>query len=49
LSAIPLIAALYGLTMRSEEPQLIVRQVKLNFSALLLILTIAVGYLAILT
>ena len=49
LSAIPLIAALYGLTMRSEEPRLIVRQVKLNFSALLLILTIAVGYLAILT
>jgi 1,4-dihydroxy-2-naphthoate octaprenyltransferase len=49
LSAIPLIAALYGLTMRSEEPRLIVRQVKLNFSALLLILTIAVGYLAILS
>jgi 1,4-dihydroxy-2-naphthoate octaprenyltransferase len=49
LSAIPLIAASYGLTMRSEEPQPIVRQVKLNFCALLLILTIAVGYLAILT
>ena len=49
LSAIPLIAASYGLTMRSEEPRLIVRQIKLNISALLLILTIAVGYLAILT
>jgi 1,4-dihydroxy-2-naphthoate octaprenyltransferase len=49
LSIIPLIAAIYGLTTRLEEQQLIVRQVKFNFSALLLILTIAVAYLAILT
>ena len=49
LSAIPLIATLHGLTMRSEEPLLIVRQVKLNFSALLLILVVAVAYLATLT
>jgi len=49
LSAIPLIAALHGLTMRSDEQQLIVRQVKLNFSAILLILVVAVAYLAIIS
>jgi 1,4-dihydroxy-2-naphthoate octaprenyltransferase len=46
LSIIPLGVAVYGLTTRSEEHQLIVRQVKLNFSALLLILVVAVAYLA---
>ncbi len=46
LSMVPLIASLYGLTARSELHGLIVRQVKLNFSVLLLILSIAVVYLA---
>jgi 1,4-dihydroxy-2-naphthoate octaprenyltransferase len=46
LSIIPLISTLYGLTMRSEEHRRIIRQVKLNFAVLFLILAIAVVYLA---
>jgi 1,4-dihydroxy-2-naphthoate octaprenyltransferase len=49
LSAIPLAAAFFGLTMRSEEPQTVVRQVKFNFGSLLLILMMAVSYLATMT
>lgn len=46
LSIIPLVSTLYGLTMRSEEHRRIIRQVKLNFGVLFLILAIAVVYLA---
>jgi 1,4-dihydroxy-2-naphthoate octaprenyltransferase len=49
LSGIPLIAALCGLTIRTEGQLPIVRQVKLNFGSLLLILTVAVSYLATIT
>jgi 1,4-dihydroxy-2-naphthoate octaprenyltransferase len=46
LSLIPLAAALFGLAMTSGEHGLILRQVKLNFAVLFLILVAAVLYLA---
>jgi 4-hydroxybenzoate polyprenyltransferase len=46
LSLMPLVAALYGLTLPAEEHRQILRQVKLNFGVLSLILIAAVFYLA---
>jgi 1,4-dihydroxy-2-naphthoate octaprenyltransferase len=45
LSMMPLFAALYGLTLSSSEHHRILRQVKLNFGVLSLILVAAVFYL----